>query len=130
VAIPAESIRPPPAAAPSEPARNGASEQEKIREAIRRYERAQSTLDADLYTRVYPSVDREKVRAGFESLRSQTVEFEVQKVEIAPGGASAVVRGYEKRAAVPRVGSEQRFNGNRVIHLEKRGDGWVIVSLS
>ncbi len=119
----------PPTNAPAEPTRGTVSDAEKIREIIRRYEKAQNTLDADLYIRAFPSVDREKVRAGFESLRSQILEFEIQKIEIAPGGASAVVRGYEKRTAVPRVGSEQRFNSERVIHLEKRAEGWVIARL-
>ncbi len=123
-----EPVRPP-TVTPAEPSRNGASEQEKIREVIRRYEKAQSTLDADLYAGIFPSVDRERVRAGFESLRSQTLEFDIRKIEIAPGGTSAVVRGYERRTAVPRVGSEQRFNGERVIHLEKRAEGWMIARL-
>ncbi|MDQ6893974.1 MAG: protein kinase [Acidobacteriota bacterium] len=118
-----------PTTAPAEPTRSTPPNAEKIRETIRQYEKAQNTLDADLYARAFPSVDRDRVRAGFESLRSQILEFEIQKIEIAPGGASAVVRGYEKRTAVPRVGGEQRLNGERVIHLEKRAEGWVIVRL-
>jgi serine/threonine-protein kinase len=123
-----EPVRPP-AVPPTVSVRNVASEEEKIRDVIHRYEKAQSTLDADLYARIFPSVDREKVRVGFESLRSQTLEFDIQKIEIASGGTSAVARGYEKRTALPRVGSEQRFNGERVIHLEKRAEGWVIARL-
>jgi hypothetical protein len=126
----AEPLKPPPTVPPAEPARPAATEQERIREAIRRYEKALSTLDADLYASVYPSVDRDKIHANFQSLRSQTLEFTIQKIEIAPGGASASVRGYEKRTAAPRIGSEQRINGERVIHLEKRGDSWVIASVS
>jgi serine/threonine-protein kinase len=128
--ITAEPHKPPPTAPLAEPARPTATEQDRIREAIHRYEKALSTLDADLYASVYPSVDRDKIRANFQSLRSQMLEFTIQRIEIAPGGASAAVRGYEKRTAAPRIGSEQRFNGDRVIHLEKRGDSWVIVSLS
>ena len=128
--ITSEPQKPPPTAPPAEPARPAATEQDRIREAIRRYERAVSTLDADLYASVYPSVDRDKIRANFQSLRSQTLEFTIQKIEIAPGGASASVRGYEKRTAAPRIGSEQRFSGERAIQLEKRGDSWVIVSVS
>jgi serine/threonine protein kinase len=128
--ITAELQKPPPTAPPGEPARPAATEQDRIREAIRRYEKALSTLDADLYAGIYPSVDRDKIRANFQSLRSQALEFTIQRIEIAPGGASAAVRGYEKRTAAPRIGSEQRFNGERVIHLEKRGESWVIVSVS
>lgn len=136
-------VAPPTAAAPSpagptrpassltEPIRGGIElEKERIRETVRSYVEALNALDSNLYARVYPSVDRERMRANFQSLHSQTLEFDLQKIEIAAGGTSAVVRGYEKRTAVPHVGSEQRVRGDRVIHLEKRGDSWVIVSLS
>lgn len=128
--VPAEPTARPAPMRPVESARPGVSEQDRIREVLHEYERAQSTLDPDLYARVYPSVDREKIRANFQSLHSQTLAFDIRKIEIAPGGASAVVRGHENRTAVPHIGSEQRFSGERVIHLEKRGDSWVIVSLS
>src|SRR5262249_15959265 len=128
--ITAEAQKPAPPAPPTEPVRSATTEHDRIRETMRRYEKALSTLDADLYASVYPSVDRDKLRASFQSLRSQTLEFAVQKIEIAPGGATATVRGYEKRTAAPRIGSEQRFNGDRVIQLEKRGDSWVIVRVS
>jgi serine/threonine-protein kinase len=118
------------APAPAEPARGErVTEEDRIRETIRRYEKAQSALDADLYSRVYPSIDKVRVRAAFEQLRSQTLEFEIQKIELTPGATTAVVRGLEKRAALPRVGSEQHAVSNRVITLEKRGDAWVIVRL-
>jgi len=118
------------APAPAEPARGErVTEEDRIRETIRRYEKAQSALDADLYSRVYPSIDKARVRAAFEQLRSQTLEFEIQKIELTPGATTAVVRGLEKRAALPQVGSEQHAVSNRVITLEKRGDAWVIVRL-
>jgi len=117
------------APAPTEPARERVTEEDRIRETIRRYEKAQSTLDADLYSRVYPSIDKARVRAAFEQLRSQTLEFEIQKIELTPGATTAVVRGVEKRAALPQVGSEQHVVSNRVITLEKRADGWVIIRL-
>jgi eukaryotic-like serine/threonine-protein kinase len=117
-------------AAPAVPERERSTDEEKIRDAVRRYEKAQSTLDADLYARVYPSVDKARVRAAFEQLRSQKLVFEIQKVELAPGAATAVVRGLEKREAVPQVGSEQHTVIPRVITLEKRADAWVITSLA
>jgi hypothetical protein len=118
-------------AAPEPPrATERSTDEEKIRDAIRRYEKAQSTLDADLYARVYPSVDKARVRAAFEQLRSQKLVFEIQKIELAPGATTAAVRGLEKREAVPQVGSEQHAVSPRVITLEKRGDTWVITSLA
>ncbi len=134
---------PPPTSAPS-PARAATAapapaeaphservkEEDRIRETIGRYEKAQSTLDADLYSRVYPGIDKARVRAAFEQLRSQTLEFEIQKIELSPGGRTAVVRGLEKRAALPQVGSEQHLVANRVLSLEKRGETWVITKLN
>lgn len=118
---------PPPAEAPRGGER--VTEEDRIRETIRRYEKAQSTLDADLYARVYPSVDKARVREAFGQLRSQTLEFEIQKIELSPGGTTAVVRGLEKRTAVPQAGIEQRAANARLITLEKHGDTWVIVKL-
>jgi ketosteroid isomerase-like protein len=96
---------------------------------VRRYEKAQSALDADAYARIYPGADAQKIRTAFEQMRSQSVEFEIEKIEIAPGGASATVRGRETRTAVPRMGPDQHFTGPRLLHLEKRGDTWVITRL-
>jgi hypothetical protein len=118
---------PVPAAAPHG---ERATDEDKIREALGLYEKAQSTLDADLYSRVYPAVDKARVRAAFEQLRSQTFELEIQKIELSPGGRTAVVRALEKRAALPQIGTEQHAVNNRVITLEKRGDSWVIVRLA
>jgi serine/threonine-protein kinase len=103
--------------------------EEKIREVVHRYEVAQSTLDAGLYSRIFPSVDHARIAQAFESLRSQRVEFEIRRIQIDPAGAKADVAGYEKRVAQPRAGSELNTAGERVLHLEKHGDGWVIVGL-
>jgi serine/threonine protein kinase len=127
-----------PVAAPAAPAPASAagasapvpSENDRIREVIRRYEKAQSTLDAQLYARIFPSVDRERIERAFQSLASQSVEFEVRKIQIDPSGTRARVDGYEKRSAVPRAGTEQRVSADRVLELEKRADGWVIVRLN
>ncbi len=121
-----EPARPP--TAPPKEVRNEAFERERmIRETIRRYEKALNTLDVDLHTQVYPSVERGRIQAAWDGLRSQAFEFEIR--EIRNGGTRAEVHGYEKRVAVPRIGSEQRFSGERVIQLEKRRESWVIVGL-
>jgi hypothetical protein len=130
-AVPAPIRVPTAIASPAEAARGGerVTEEDRIRETIHRYERAQSTLDADLYARVYPSIDRARVREAFNQLRSQTLELEIQKIELSPGGTTAVVRGLEKRTAVPQAGIEQRATNPRQITLEKHGDTWIILKL-
>ena len=140
---PSPAVAPPPTSAPAPvraataapppteaPRGEHVTDEDRIRETIGRYEKAQSTLDADLYSRVYPAIDKARVRAAFEQLRSQTLELEIQKIEVSPGGRTAVVRGLEKRAFLPQVGTEQHAVNNRVITLEKRGDAWVIIRLT
>lgn len=126
--VPAPTFALPPAR-PSAPPRPAATDQDRIRETVQTYERAQNTLDADLYARVFPSVDRSRIARAFESFRSQSVEFEIKRIEIEPGATEAVVRGYEKRIAVPRAGTEQRIDADRVLRLQKRGDAWVITAI-
>ncbi|MEO8430937.1 MAG: protein kinase [Acidobacteriota bacterium] len=116
-----------PSAAP-EP-KSVSSESDRIRDAIRRYERAQNTLDTDLYARVFPGADRARVQAAFDNFRSQTVTFENIRVDVVPGATRATARLHERRVAVPRVGSEQRLEGDRTIQLQKQGDGWIITGL-
>jgi serine/threonine-protein kinase len=139
----APSPRPPaavPTAAPEEPkpapvrpveaAARVRSEEDRVREAVGLYVQAQNALDVGLYARVYPSLagDRRRmVEDAFRSLKSQTLELDIRKVTV--DGSHATVAGYERRLALPRVGGEQRDARERVIRLEKRGDGWVITEL-
>jgi len=101
-----------------------------VREAVTQYVDAQNSLDVGLYARIYPGLSGERrrmVEQAFSNLKSQTLELDIQRVEV--NGSRATVVGFERRLAVPRVGSEQRDARERVIHLEKRGDGWVITEL-
>jgi serine/threonine-protein kinase len=115
-----------PTAAPAKPA---PTENDRIRDALHRYERAQSTLDAVLYKRVFPTVDEDRIAHAFASLQSQSVELEVRRILISPDGSKADVFAFERRTALPRAGSEQRIQADRVLHLEKQGDAWVITKL-
>jgi eukaryotic-like serine/threonine-protein kinase len=106
------------------------SEEDRVRDAVALYVQAQNALDVALYARIYPSLAGERrrmVENAFGSLKSQTLELDIRKVTV--DGSHATVSGYERRAAVPRVGGEQRDARERVIRLEKRGDGWVITEL-
>jgi len=126
--IAAEEPRPAPVKA-AEPARR--SEEEKVRDAVALYVQAQNALDVALYARVYPELAGERrrmVEAAFGSLKSQTLELNIRKVTVE--GSQATVSGYERRLAVPRVGAEQHDARERVLHMEKRGESWVITSLN
>ncbi|HEV8611482.1 MAG TPA: protein kinase [Thermoanaerobaculia bacterium] len=127
-AVVASEPRPAPAK-PTEPPKVR-SEEDKVRDAVARYVEAQNSLDVSLYARVYPALAGERrrmVEQAFANLKSQTLELDIQRVEV--NGSRATVVGFERRLAIPRVGSEQRDARERTIHLEKRGDGWVITEL-
>jgi serine/threonine-protein kinase len=109
--------------------RPAVTDADRIRETIRLYETAQDTLDADLYLRVFPGVDRSRIEQAFSSFRSQSVEFEIRRIEMGPQGNSAQVYGSETRVAVPKAGNDLRISAERVVQLEKRGDAWVIVAV-
>jgi len=115
--------------APLPTARPAPTEADRIRETVKLYETAQNTLNPDLYVRVFPGVDRDRIEQAFASFRSQSVTFEVRRIEMAPQGGSAQVFGHETRVAVPKAGNDLRVTADRVLQLEKRGDGWVIVSV-
>jgi hypothetical protein len=121
-----EEPRPAPVKA-AEPARR--SEEERVRDAVALYVQAQNTLDIALYNRVYPSLDRPRIQKAFESLRSQTLQLEIDRIDVGQDGKRAEVIGHEKRLAIPRVGSEQSHTGPVRIQLEKIGGAWVIVGL-
>ena len=127
-----EPVRAPTAAPTARPRPPAAtSEEEKIRETIRRYIKAQNTLDVDLYEQVFPGLSgarRQAVETAWRNLHSQQLDAEIRQIRITD--SEAEVRVYEKRVAVPRVGSAQTDSRERLIRLEKRGDGWVIVRLN
>ena len=124
-----EEPKPAPAVKGGEPPVKTRSEEEKVRDAVALYVQAQNTLDVALYARVYPSLGHTRIQRAFESLRSQTLQLEIDRIDVEPEGRRAEVSGHEKRLAIPRVGSEQSHSGPLRIHLEKIGGAWVIVGL-
>jgi serine/threonine-protein kinase len=119
--------RPAAVALPTQPPAPVVSDEQKIRETLDVYRQAQNTLDAALYARVYPSLSgasRQRIEEAFRNLRSQTLEIDIQAIEIT--GSTARARIFERRTAVPRIGSEQRDQRSRTVVLEKRGESWLI----
>jgi len=106
------------------------SEQSRIRETIRLYDRAQNTLDVELYLRVFPSLDRRRVADAFSNLRSQSLHIEILSIDISPDGQKAAARVYERRAMVPKEGGVRRTQRELVLALEKTPERWVIRRVS
>jgi len=133
-AVSVPSAPPEPVRAPSPPpaqaARAAPSDQEAIRQVLQEFEKAQNTLDVNLYAQLYPALageSRRSIENAWQGLKSQQVELEIRQIELKD--SHAVVRAYQRLVAVPRVGGEQHDERERVFTLEKRGDSWVIASL-
>jgi serine/threonine protein kinase len=125
--VPPVPTRPEPTAQPAPAPR---SDQDRISDVLKSYERAQSTLDVDLYSKVYAGLTpdrRQQVAAAWQDLKSQEVRLECQPAKISGGSAEASC--FERRVFAPRVGVEQRTEGARVLRLEKRGEAWVITGI-
>jgi serine/threonine-protein kinase len=126
VAPPAEPIR---ATVPAEVAAPP-SDSERIREVLGDYERAQDTLDVNLYASVYPSLagaQRQNLERAWQGLAKQQVDLEIRDIEVK--ASHAVVRAFQRLVATPKIGSELRDARERVFRLDKRGDSWVIVGI-
>lgn len=112
---------PPPATAP--PVSAGPSAETLVRRVIADFGRAIETKDVALYKSVRPGLsgdDERKLRAAFESVRSQEVDLTVQSVSI--DGSQAVV--HVLRAG--RVNGQQVPTQPQTFRLVKRPSGWVI----
>lgn len=99
-----------------------------VRAAIREFVAAQEALDAGRYVAIFPSADRSRITAAFQSFRTQQLEMAIENIEIS--GSRATVRAREERVAVPRVGSVQRVNASRTIRLERDDGRWVVVAIN
>jgi serine/threonine protein kinase len=111
------------------PARSAPSDQERIRAVLREYERAQNTLDVDLFARVYPGLDgqqRQDLERAWQGLARQQIDLEIRQIDVRD--SQATVRVYQNLVATPRIGSELHDARNRTIRMEKRGDAWIITA--
>jgi len=118
-----ESQAAPPASAPA--GKGSPVEERRIRDMMRSYERAWSTFDARLYSKVYPSgVDAFEL--ALKNLRSQYVRIEIQRIDLDPTATRANVIGHETIVATPKAGNQVQNDQDVTLHVEKRGDVWVI----
>ena len=129
---PAPSTVPPraPTSPPTEPARALPTDADRIRAVLHEFERAQNTLDLDLYARLYPSLSptqRQNLERAWQGLSKQQVDLEIRQVDVK--GSHAVARVFQRLVAVPRIGSELRDARERTLQLEKRGETWLITGL-
>jgi hypothetical protein len=115
---------------PPAPAAKGSDDEGRVRNVIALYEQALEGLDVDRYARIWVSLDpaaQRRLKSSFSDLRSQTVDVQIQNIEV--GGSSASVQLREKRTLSFKAGPGQSLDREMTMHLVKREDRWLIEKL-
>jgi hypothetical protein len=99
-----------------------------IRDTLQTYRRAYNGLDARLAHAVYPALDESTLAQDFDSLHSQSLEFDTCMLDERGETARAICRG--SASYVPKIGSREPRSERRVwsFMLRKNGGDWTIVS--
>lgn len=110
--------RPPPAST--------LADSDAIVAALSQLELAYERRDANLAKAIWPTVDARALARAFDSLRSQSVEFDGCRVKVTGGTGEVQCRG--TTTYVPRVGSQFARTESRqwMFRLEKGTGRWVI----
>ena len=77
---------------------------------------------------MYPSVDLDGLKKGFDQLRSMQVQLQNEQIRVE--GSTAVVTGTWATMARARVGSVQQASATIELRMQKSQNGWTIVSRS
>jgi hypothetical protein len=112
-------------------ARSAAAEDEqRIRTAIRAYERAFERLDVEATADIWPSVDQRALGRAFGTLRSQGLQ--IADCGITVNGAEATARCLGTLEFVPKIGRQERIVSPQLwtFSLRRRGRGWRIENVS
>jgi hypothetical protein len=114
------------AAMAERPTPGAPSEAEAIVAALGELKVAYERRDANLAKAVWPTVDARALARAFDSLRSQSVEFDGCQVKVTGGTGEVQCRG--TTTYVPRVGSQFARTESRqwMFRLEKGNERWVI----
>jgi serine/threonine protein kinase len=121
--LPAVVAPPPTTLAPATAAPAGPSNEVLVRRLLDDFERAIETKDVALYKSVRPnlSADEErKLRAAFESVRSQELDLAIESLQLEAGGAVVRVR----RSG--RVNGQPTPTQQQVFRLVRGASGYVI----
>ena len=118
---------------PTSPGRGTAAppqdnDQQLIREVLRTYEAAYTSLNAEAVQRIYPSVNVGALKRSFSDLRAQTVKIDSEQIQVS--GDEATVTCQIARSLSPRNSSTIHNVRPSTIRLRKQGGRWVIVGQS
>jgi TonB family protein len=104
---------------------------DEIRSVLARYKAAWEALDVDALARVraLSSGEAAQVRAMMSNANRYRLDMNVQDITVDPGGRSATVKATSTHTVDMKIGRARPQTVTNVIHLEKRGEGWIITSI-
>jgi hypothetical protein len=120
-----------PAAEPTPPASTvgDAADQEGVRQTLRQYEAALSSLTIDAVRRVYPSAPA-SLQAELAGYRSYALRIEVDEFRFfSVGIVWATVHCRVAEDIQQKSGRRVQKDGSQIIKMQKQGQSWIIVSI-
>jgi serine/threonine-protein kinase len=105
------------------------SDEDSIREALRLYEAAYESLNAQAVARIYPGLPMERLEATFKQYRSSDLEIMVRGIQFEAGRTSAVVDARVTYTFQPVSGRRMSNTLNQQFRLAKAGAGWRIEAI-
>ena len=110
-------------------AMRSASEETEVRRILERLRGAYERLDARAARQVWPSLDERRLARAFSTLKSQELDFEECRIDLASARGVALCRG--RATYVGRFGKREPETQNRrwTFQVRKTGDSWAIDSV-
>ncbi len=108
-----------------------ATDQDAVRDTLRRYEAAFRALDVNAILQVYPSLGRDQadqLRRTFATVTQYEVDIRPSQLDVQ--GDAATVRATLARRITPRVGSPVANEAATEFRLRRTGVVWSIVSIA
>jgi hypothetical protein len=103
------------------------SAEQGVREALRRYEAAYESLDAQGVKRILPSVNAQELAKAFAAYKVYEMTVEVGQIDVQ--GSTARATCVVKRSFTPKVGRGASVSTNSVFRLEKVGGDWIVAGI-
>jgi hypothetical protein len=96
-----------------------------VRDALRQYETALESLDADAVKKIQPSIDVEGLKRAFREMRA--LEVDIDNIKLLSSDTTLTrVSCRVAQTLTPKAGSRQTTTVTRVLRLRRQGSAWII----
>jgi len=122
---------PKPPVKPETPAVVVADAEAAIRVAIQRYAQALNQRDADALREIWPTLGSRyaRYRSTFEVASSIRMRVDIDKIDLASDGATAVVVGQVTQDYTPKGSKTRSSRDAAVFHLSRVNGSWIITDV-